>query len=407
MYTSEISRQRGPAATSPSETLAGRVLDLVASGQATSRTELTRQLGAAASTVSIAVQQLIAHGLLADAGVQANAYGRPRKTLRIGGADEYAVAAELGGRHARIGIVRTGGAREAVTTVPFDVAAGPVAGLDALAVEMQQLTDGAQGTLRAVGLALPGPVNLASGGVDNPSRMPGWHGYRVREHLATHFGVTAVVGNDANLMAVGEDAARRIDHRHSVTVKAGTAIGAGIMVDGRLYRGATGAAGDISHVRVDAGGDLPCACGNVGCLETVASGAALQRILAERGLPVESTQDVVALVQSGDPIANQAVRRAGSYLGEVLSANVNFFNPDVVYLGGLLSTLEPFVAAVRSQLYESCHPLMTQELSIERTVLGADAGLVGAGLQGLQQALAGTLESLGSRIATTRRQALV
>jgi predicted NBD/HSP70 family sugar kinase len=113
------------------------------------------------------------------------------------------------------------------------------------------------------------------------------------------------------------------------------------------------------------------------------------------------------LVQSGDPIANQSVRRAGGYLGEVLSANVNFFNPDVVYLGGLLSTLEPFVAAVRSQLYESCHPLMTQDLSIEQTILGADAGLVGAGLQGLQQALAATLESLGSRPVTTRRQALV
>ena len=110
---------------------------------------------------------------------------------------------------------------------------------------------------------------------------------------------------------------------------------------------------------------------------------------------MQSTEDVVALVQRGDPIANQAVRRAGGYLGEVLSANVNFFNPDAIYLGGLLSTLEPFVAAVRSQLYESCHPLMTQHLSIERTILGADAGLVGAGLQGLAQALATTLESIG------------
>ena len=122
---------------------------------------------------------------------------------------------------------------------------------------------------------------------------------------------------------------------------------------------------------------------------------------------MQSTEDVVALVQRGDPIANQAVRRAGGYLGEVLSANVNFFNPDVIYLGGLLSTLEPFVAAVRSQLYESCHPLMTQHLSIERTILGADAGLVGAGLQGLAQALATTLESIGGGNATIRRQARV
>ncbi|MET0475555.1 MAG: ROK family protein [Mycobacterium sp.] len=394
-------------AANPPETLTARVLDLVASGQATSRTDLARQLGAAPSTVSTTVAQLIAHGLLADAGVQATPSGRPRKTLRIGGADEYALAAELGSRHARIGIVRPGAVREAVTTTPFDITAGPVAALDALADSMQALADSAHGSLRAIGLALPGPVDLETGGVDSPSRMPGWHGYPVREHLSSRFGITAIVGNDANLMAVGEDAAHRCEHRHSVTVKAGTAIGAGIIIDGRLHRGATDAAGDISHVRVDAGGEIPCACGNVGCLETVASGAALQRILTEQGLSVGSTQDVVALVQDGEPLASQVVRRAGGYLGEVLSANVNFFNPDVVYLGGLLSTLEPFVAAVRSRLYERCHPLMTQQLSIERTVLGADAGLVGAGLQGLQQALAATLESLEGGVGTNRRSSHV
>jgi predicted NBD/HSP70 family sugar kinase len=407
LYSSEISGDRRPGGETWSETLTGRVLELVASGQATSRTELARQLGAAASTVSIAVAQLIAHGLLADAGVQSTAYGRPRKTLRIGRADEYAPAAELGSRHARIGIVRTGGAREAVTTIPLDVSVGPVSALDALADALRRLIDAAPGNPCAIGLALPGPVDLEAGGVDSPSRMPGWHGYPVREHLAKRFGVPAAVGNDANLMAIGETAARHVDHQHSVTVKAGTAIGAGIMIDGRLYRGATGAAGDISHVRVDGAGDTPCACGNVGCLETVATGAALQRILTDRGLTVQSTEDVVTLVQRGDPIANQAVRRAGGYLGEVLSANVNFFNPDVIYLGGLLSTLEPFVAAVRSQLYESCHPLMTQNLSIERTLLGADAGLVGAGLQGLAQALATTLESIAGGNAPIRRRARV
>ena len=109
LYSSEISRDRRPGGETLSDTLTGRVLELVASGQATSRTELAHQLGAAASSVSMAVAQLIAHGLLADAGVQSTAYGRPRKTLRIGRADEYALAAELGSRHARIGIVRTGG----------------------------------------------------------------------------------------------------------------------------------------------------------------------------------------------------------------------------------------------------------------------------------------------------------
>jgi predicted NBD/HSP70 family sugar kinase len=177
-------------------------------------------------------------------------------------------------------------------------------------------------------------------------------------------------------------------------VKVGSGIGAGVIADGRLYRGATGGAGEITHVRVEAAQDTPCSCGNTGCLETVASGAALVRILRERGLRVAATEDVVRLATDADPEATRAVRRAGGYLGRVLAANVNFFNPDAVYLGGILSTLEPFVAAVRSQLYEGCHPLVTQHLVIERTSLGADAGLAGAGQFALQRALARAMQTV-------------
>jgi len=376
------------------ETLAARALALIASGQASTRTELGQHLGAPASSVSLAVQQLISRGLVAEEGLQSSTGGRPRKMLRIGHRDEYALAADLGGSHARIGIVRSGGTREHVTTVPFDLSAGPEACLDLLDEASARIAGISAGTLAAVGLSLPGPVDLAGGWVDSPSRMPGWHRFPIRERLAERFGVTATIGNDANMMALGEDAAQHDDSRFSITVKAGTAIGAGIVIDGRLHLGANGAAGDITHVRVLAAGDIPCACGNLGCLETVASGAALQRILTERGHTVHSTEEVVALVQAGDPIANQAARQAGAYLGEVLSANVNFFNPDTVFLGGILSTLEPFVAAVRSQLYEGCHPLLTRHLRIERASLGADAGIVGAGMQALQHALAATLESI-------------
>jgi predicted NBD/HSP70 family sugar kinase len=106
---------------------------------------------------------------------------------------------------------------------------------------------------------------------------------------------------------------------------------------------------------------------------------------------VESLTDVVRLASDADPQATRAVRQAGSYLGTVLAANVNFFNPDAVYLGGILSTLEPFVAAVRSRLYEGCHPLVTEHLTIARATLGADAGLFGAGLFALQRAMARAL----------------
>ncbi|MGY6026138.1 ROK family protein [Streptomyces spinosirectus] len=390
--------EKSPPRRKPSagvSSLAERVLELLASGQATTRTQIAGLLGAAPSTISFTVSQLLELGLVAEEGTVSSAGGRPRKVLRLGGSDGFAVAAELGGRHAHVGVVLPGGGLTDVSTVPFPTADGPDAALPGLAETLEGLA-GKHGRslLRGVGLSLPGPVDVASGVVTLPSRMPGWNRFPVRAWLEDHFGVPAAIENDANCMAVGEHTVQPAGRRQSIMVKTGTAIGAGVIADGRLYRGGTGAAGEITHVRVEAAHDTPCSCGNTGCLETVASGAALVRILRERGLAVASTEDVVRLASDADPEATRAVRQAGRYLGQVLAANVNFFNPDAVYLGGILSTLEPFVAAVRSQLYEGCHPLVTEHLVIERASLGADAGLVGAGQFALQRALAHALHTV-------------
>ncbi|MFJ6569382.1 ROK family protein [Streptomyces sp. NPDC091292] len=388
-----------------STTLAMRVLELVASGQASSRAELAELLGTAASTISLTVAQLVERGLIAEEGTQSSTGGRPRRVLRAGSNDEYAVAADVGGRHARIGVVLPGGGVRDVSNVPFEVADGPEAALPRLVEHLETLAEQhGRDRLRGVGLSLPGPVDVAAGAVVLPSRMQGWNRFPVAAWLEERFGVPVAVDNDANCMVVGEQSVRPAEHRQSIMVKIGSAIGAGVIADGRLHRGATGAAGDITHIRIDGGADIPCSCGNTGCLETVASGAALVRILRERGLDVASPEDVVRLATDADPEATRAVRRAGDHLGQVLAANVNFFNPDAVYLGGILSTLEPFVAAVRSKLYESCHPLVTEHLIIERASLGADAGLVGAGLFALQRALTRALGDIGHATPGADRQ---
>lgn len=374
--------------------ITARVLELIASGQATSRAELAAALGAAPSTISGAVGRLLDRGLVAEEGVTSSTGGRPRRVLRLGGTDEFALAADVGGRHARIGIALPGGELADASTIPFAIEDGPEQALPKLADTLEALAQEHAGRLRGVGLSLPGPVDVGSGIPTLPSRMPGWNDFPVAAWLEDRFGVPAAVENDANCMAVGEHAVRHAERHQSITVKIGSAIGAGVIVDGRLYRGATGAAGDITHVRIEAAGETPCSCGNTGCLETVASGAALVRILRDKGTPVRSLTDVVRLTVEADPEATRAVRLAGRYLGTVLSANVNFFNPDAVYLGGILSTLEPFVAAVRSRLYESCHPLVTKHLVIESTSLGADAGVVGAGQFALQRAMEQALQTV-------------
>ncbi len=353
-----------------------RILELVARGEATSRSQLAAALGIAASTVGLKVQALLDAGVLIEGGTAASRGGRPARNLLVNEAGGDILTVDLGGGHARVGRHTINGGLLDALTVPVNLADGPETTLAAVAEALTTLSHG--GRIRAIGVSLPGPVDVTTGSVELPSRMPGWPGFRVGEALSERFGVPVAVDNDANLAALGEHAAQFGSAMHSITVKAGTAIGSGIIVDGRLHRGATFAAGDISHTRIDRAADAPCSCGNVGCLETVASGAGIVRQLREQGVDVATTADALALAHDADPRASRMVRKAGQRLGEVLSGVVNFFNPHAVFLTGSLSSSEPFIAAVRSRVYEGCHPLVTRDLRIEAASTGADAILHGA-----------------------------
>lgn len=374
------SRSRGDGRAS-GPALTARIVSVISSGQGASRTDLARHLGLAPSTVSLRVQELIEAGVLRETGSGPSRGGRRPRLLELCSEGGYVLAADLGGTHARLGVVDLTGAVAAVEEVAVSVAAGPgpEATLDVIAgVFDRMITDRGIGP-SGIGLALPGPVDIDRRSVERPARMPGWDGFPVGQWLEDRYGVVTVVDNDANLMALGEHVSSPQRVSHSVTVKAGTAIGSGIIVGGAVHRGADGAAGEFTHARVPAAGDIPCSCGNTGCLETIASGAALVRQLREQGREVTNTTEMISMARSGDPAVTTLVRTAGGYLGEVLCTVVNFFNPGAVFLGGGLSTVEPFVAAVRSQLYGGCHPLVTERLLIARASTGADAGLIGAG----------------------------
>ena len=369
-------RPPGPAEAATSGEHARNIVELVARGEAASRSDLARLLGVAPSTVSLRVQELLDAGILREDGHGQSSGGRRPRRLSLGSTQRRVLAAELGGEHARLGMLDLGGHLHRTRTIPITIADGPQATLDLLEAGFRALAEGAD--IRAVGVALPGPVRFETGSVDQPSRMPGWPGFRVGEALAERFGVPATVDNDANLMALGEHHRSLTQDQHSITVKAGTAIGSGIIVAGAVHRGATAAAGDITHTRIAEAADIPCSCGNHGCLETIASGAGLVRQMRERGIDVAGSAEVLERARNGDPIATTLVRTAGTHLGQVLSGVVNFFNPHAVFLTGSMSASEPFLAAVRSRVYEACHPLATQTLRIESARTGPDAALYGA-----------------------------
>jgi predicted NBD/HSP70 family sugar kinase len=361
------------------------MLQLIRESGALSRTDLVRMSGLAASSVSQRVDELLSAGLIEDAGDGASNGGRRPRLLRIRSGGGVVLAADLGTRHARLAVVDLSGSVVAGAELPVRFSDGPDAVLTAVADLLTKLANanGGASKVRGIGMALPGPVESASGQVASPSLMPGWHGMRVGDWLSDRFAVPAAVDNDANMLALGEYRTRWAQDgvRHLVAVKVGKGIGCGIVADGSVYYGANGATGEISHVRVgsvDATRARLCGCGRMGCLETLASGAALLEELAAAGKPLTSTADLIEQVHHGDPAANLVVRTAGGYLGEVLAVVVNFFNPQVLVLGGTLAAADPLVASLRAAIYERCLPMASEAVTITTASAGRDAGLIGA-----------------------------
>jgi predicted NBD/HSP70 family sugar kinase len=202
------------------------------------------------------------------------------------------------------------------------------------------------------------------------------------------------VDNDVNLMALGslrQDRGRDISN--FIFLKIGSGIGAGIVCQGQVYRGASGCAGDVGHIIVEPDGPL-CHCGNRGCVEALAGGLALSRQavqLARRGeSPILadlyqdnqsqlSAADVGAAAAQGDIAALELIDRSGGYVGEMLTHLVSFFNPNLVLIGGGVSHIgHRFLNAIRQVVLKQASPLATRDLRIEYSSLDDQAGLMGA-----------------------------
>ncbi|MGW1101824.1 ROK family protein [Streptomyces sp. NPDC002540] len=368
----------------------GEVLALISSGTVATRADIARITGMARSTVSQRVDALIAHGLVDEDADGGSTGGRPPRRLALRTREHAVAGVDLGASHCRVALMDIGGATLAVQEEPMSIGDGPDSVLRRVERTVRTLleeTHREPGTLRSIGVGVPGPVEFSTGRPVDPPIMPGWHQYPIPEFFAARFGVRALVDNDVNVMALAEQRRAFPDCRYLLYIKVGTGIGCGIVAGGELHRGAQGCAGDIGHIRV-ADLDDPCRCGNSGCLEAVAGGASLAAKLVGLGLDATSGSDVVRLVQSGNRDAVRMVREAGRAVGEVLAGLVNFFNPDTVVMGGALAAVhDQLLAGVREAVYRRSHPLATQLLRIEPSRTGENAAAVGAGILAIEHAL--------------------
>ncbi|WP_055550950.1 ROK family transcriptional regulator [Streptomyces kanamyceticus] len=368
----------------------GEVLALLRTGAAATRADIARLTGLARSTVSQRVDALIAHGFLTEEADGGSTGGRPPRRLRLRTREHAVAGVDLGASHCRVALMDIGGETLALREDPLSIADGPGAVLGHVERALHTLLKEAgrsPDALQSIGVGVPGPVEFSTGRPVDPPIMPGWHQYPIPEFFAERFGARALVDNDVNVMALAEQRRAFPDTRYLLYIKVGTGIGCGIVADGRLHRGAQGSAGDIGHIRV---GELddPCRCGNSGCLEAIAGGAALARRLSALGLEATSGSDVVRLVKSGNRDAVRMVREAGRSVGEVLAGLVNFFNPDTVVVGGALAAVhDQLLAGVREAVYRRSHPLATHVLRIEPSRTGENAAAVGAGILAVEHAL--------------------
>ncbi|WP_405621136.1 ROK family transcriptional regulator [Streptomyces sp. NBC_01511] len=370
----------------------GEVLTLISSGAAATRADLSRMTGLARSTVSQRVDALIAHGFVDESGPEAGGStgGRPPRRLRLRTREHAVAGVDLGASHCRVALMDIGGTTLATQEDPLSIGDGPDSVLRHVERTLHTLLERSQRdprTLRSIGVGVPGPVEFSTGRPVDPPIMPGWHQYPIPEFFASRFGARALVDNDVNVMALAEQRRAFPDTRFLLYIKVGTGVGCGIVADGRLHRGAQGSAGDIGHIKVGDQED-PCRCGNFGCLEAVAGGAAIAAKLAGLGLDAASGSDVVRLVKSGNRDALRMVREAGRAVGEVLAGLVNFFNPDTVVLGGALAAVhDQLLAGVREAVYRRSHPLATHVLRIEPSRTGENAAAIGAGILAIEHAL--------------------
>jgi predicted NBD/HSP70 family sugar kinase len=365
----------------------GEVLQLFRTRQSLTRADVMQQTGLSRSTVNQRLDALLAAALVVPSGEGAPTGGRPASRFTFNCDRGVLLVADIGATGMRCALCDLKGEVRAEQECVIDVAAGPHVVLASADEMFKVLLDGAgraAADVHGIGIDVPGPVDFDSGQVVSPPIMSGWDRFDIPGWFAGRYDCPVLVDKDVNAMAFGEQRSTYPDTRQLLMLKVGTGVGAGMIIDGEVYRGADGAAGDIGHIQLtvdDADSEPVCRCGNTGCVEAYAGGWALVRDLKAAGHDVESVDDAVALIRTGDLTAVRLARRAGRIIGHAIADSVSLFNPRVVVIGGQLAHIEEqLFAGIREMVYRRSLPLATRNLQIVATTLGNRSGLVGLAL---------------------------
>jgi predicted NBD/HSP70 family sugar kinase len=367
----------------------GEVLDLIRRGVAVTTTELAASMGVARSTVTERLDLLTKHQLVVPAGEKPLSRGRPAGMLAFNPRAGVTLAAQVGMSGTLVAVSDLAGEILWLDQIQFDVAEGADA-LGAM-LESQFATGlsevGEPGSrVHGVGIGIPGDIEVAAAKIPI-SAATAWAPDRISIRLGEMYRCPVFLDRDVNFLALGEQRSSWPSANVLLCLKVGTVIACGLIVAGKVVRGASGLFGEIGHSKV-AGADAPCACGSRGCLNTVAGGAAVAAQLRELGHDIYTAREVAQLANRGVVEAVQAVRTAGVQIGYVIASAINLLNPEVVSVWGYLNDAgDQFLAGMHEAIYKDALPSSARALTLERSRLGDNAGIRGAALTVVEHTL--------------------
>lgn len=307
---------------------------------------------------------------------------------------DLVIAVDIGGTHFRVALCDPDGRILARANAHTRSVEGKQAVIQRIFDLINETIAGHKQSVQAIGVAAPGPLNPWTGVIFRPPNLPDWMDVPLKDIFEAKYGRPALVGNDANLAALGEHIYGAGKGKRSlVYITVSTGIGGGVIEADRLVLGARGLAGEVGHMTIDPIGPL-CQCGNMGCLEALASGPSIAREavrLIKQGMPsvlVSLAHDdlaqidgqlVVQAARAGDQLASQVFSRAAFYLGIGVVNVLHVFNPEMVIIGGGVSNAGDLLfGPVRDLVSQRTMEAVRRGVSIVPAALGDDAGLLGA-----------------------------
>ncbi|MEU3775568.1 ROK family transcriptional regulator [Streptomyces sp. NPDC032472] len=357
-----------------------RVVRAVRLAGSLTQAEIARSTGLSAATVSNIVRELKDGGTVEVTDTSSG--GRRARSVSLSGDAGIVIGVDFGHTHLRVAVGNLAHQVLAEESAPLDVDASWQDGFDraeALVGQLIQTIGVGLEKVIGVGLGVPGPIDVESGTLGSTAILPGWSGINPRQELSQRLGVPVYVDNDANLGALGElvwGSGRGV--KDLAYIKVASGVGAGLVINGQIYRGPGGTAGEIGHITLDESGPV-CRCGNRGCLETFAAARYVLPLLQSTHGPELTMERVVELAREGDPGCRRVIADVGRHVGSGVANLCNVLNPSRVVLGGSLAEAgELVLAPIRESVGRYAIPSAARQLSVLTGSLGARAEVLGA-----------------------------